>query len=248
MPMLSVITAAYAPKAAFLAETAESLADQKLPDDWEFEWLVQEDGAEPALESVVGRVAGVRYAANGTQAGIAGTRNLALARARGELVRVLDHDDVLLDGALANPLTRLADEPALGWVMTAAGEIDETGVRSGGAAPARTGSVPRGTVGAVTDVGGSWSQMCAGLTARTDLVRALGGWMAAPRSEDVGLMTALAELSDGYVDDEVGWLYRRHRAQTHLEADWQARGDAAVRMIDQRLAALRSTGMSVRSA
>lgn len=57
---------------------------------------MQEDGAEPGLEALLREVPCVRYEANSAQLGLAQTRNLALSRVTGELVQVLDHDDVLL--------------------------------------------------------------------------------------------------------------------------------------------------------
>lgn len=242
MPLLSVITAGYAPQAGYLKETVLGLLEQELPPGWEFEWVFQEDGGTPSLGELVDDVPGARYAANHKQLGIAGTRNLALSRARGELIRVLDHDDVLLPGALAAPLRWLEDpgDPGVQWVLTASDEIGFGGERHAAEPVSWSGRVPRGSLGALTDSAGRWSVYCAGLTARIDVVRALGGWMAVPRSEDVGLLTVLAELTDGYIDPEVRWLYRRHPVQTHLTEDWQARAAQGAELVAQRLASLRA--------
>ncbi|MGQ0840973.1 glycosyltransferase family 2 protein [Actinokineospora sp.] len=239
MPLLSIITAAHGPQATFLPDTAASLAEQTLPACWEFEWLVQQDGEGPSVRDMVPRA---RFAANGRLLGIAATRNLALSRARGDLVRVLDHDDVLLPGSLARPLPLFAD-PSVHWTLTGADEIDAVGTRTAMPEPPRVGRVPRGAVGAVTDTVGRWSLLCAGMTARTDSVRALGGWLATPRSEDVGLLTVLAELTDGHIIPEATWCYRRHTAQTHLTPDWRQRADEGVRVVTQRLAAAKRTGL-----
>lgn len=240
MPLLSVITAGYAPKGEYFAETVTSVLAQQLPPGWEFEWLVQEDGSEPALGELARRVPQTRYQANRDGCGIAATRNLALSRARGDLVRVLDHDDVLLPDGLARPLTIVTGRPELGWVLSNADELDFAGARQRCRPPQWTGDVPAGRMGVITDSAGRWSVYCAGLTAQTDTVRALGGWMAVPRSEDVGLMTALAEIWPGHIDPEPSWLYRRHPAQTHLQDDWQAREAQAQELVAQRLAGIRS--------
>ena len=71
MPLVSVITAAYAPKAGYLPDTAASVAAQQLPPGWELEWLVQEDGDVPSLLDVVAGVPSARYEANDALLGIA---------------------------------------------------------------------------------------------------------------------------------------------------------------------------------
>src|SRR5882762_8878861 len=100
MPLVTVLTAAHSGRAGFLAEAGRSLSGQVLPTGWRFEWVVQEDGPAPELGGVVREFPFARYQANGAALGIGATRNLALTRADGELVNVLDSDDLLLPGAL----------------------------------------------------------------------------------------------------------------------------------------------------
>lgn len=50
---------------------------------------------------------------------------------------------------------------------------------------------------------------------RTEVLRALGGWAAAPIDEDIIMFAALSELAPGYNDPAVTWLYRLHDRQTH---------------------------------
>lgn len=245
MPLLSVITAGYAPKADYLHETVASLLAQELPVEWDFEWVFQEDGYSPSLAKLARQVPQVRYQANYEPLGIATTRNLALSRARGELVRVLDHDDVLLPGGLGRPLPLFATGLRPCWVLSNADEIDVDGVRRFHPPPLSTGEVPAGRMGAITDGVGRWSVYSAGMTARTDSVRALGGWMAVPRSEDVGLVTALAEMCAGYIDPEASWLYRRHPAQAHLSPEWQARQAQSAELVRQRLEGIRAARMTL---
>lgn len=245
MPLLSIITAGYAPKGAYFGETVASILAQELSAGWEFEWVVQEDGYSPSLDDLAHQVPQARYQANHEPLGIAATRNLALSRARGELIRVLDHDDVLLPGGLGQPLPLFATRPGLYWILSKADEIDFDGTRRYCLPPRWTGEVPPGRMGVITDSVGGWSVYCAGMTARTDVVRALGGWMAAPRSEDVGLLTALAEVCSGYIDPNVSWLYRRHPAQTHLSGNWQAWEAQAAILVTQRLEGIRSARMTL---
>ena len=100
MPLISILSSVYAPSATHLDETIASVQKLALPDGWELEWVVQEDGAEPSLGDRLRTLDIVNYQANSAQFGLAVTRNLALARVSGSLVQALDHDDILLPEAL----------------------------------------------------------------------------------------------------------------------------------------------------
>ena len=78
MPLISVITAAYAPTADYLAETAASISALELPPGFDLEWVVQEDGDSPQLAGFFAGLDFARYEANGRRYGTALTRNLAL--------------------------------------------------------------------------------------------------------------------------------------------------------------------------
>lgn len=115
--IISVITPVHAPSIPYLAEAYESLAAQELPAGWEWQWLVQDDGrcdeiakdlpSDPRISHGTGRVSGPAI-----------TRNMALARAEGSLVRVLDADDKLLPGALARNIEALTERPEIGWTTS----------------------------------------------------------------------------------------------------------------------------------
>lgn len=170
MPKVSIITAAYAPSAEFLAETIASVTLQELPPGWDLEWIVQEDGERPVLESSFSEIPYVKYAANERQLGIPGTRNLALDRATGGLLRVLDSDDVLLPGALSSLIPYFTS----GQIHWAVGQADD--LMTDGRRVKWEPLIPVGVVkaGAVNDYaienGGNWPIHCAGLMARTDTV------------------------------------------------------------------------------
>jgi glycosyltransferase involved in cell wall biosynthesis len=108
MSLISVITAVYEPVTEYLRKAASSVAALKMPARWELEWLVQEDGNAPNARDLA---AGARYEANGARLGTATTRNLALSRARGQLVAVLDYDDVLLPDGLATLIKNFLRSP-----------------------------------------------------------------------------------------------------------------------------------------
>jgi glycosyltransferase involved in cell wall biosynthesis len=120
MPLISVITAVYEPVAEYLREAAASVAAQRLPAGWEIEWLVQEDGDRPIARDLA---AGARYEANNARLGTATTRNIALTRARGQLVAVLDYDDVLLPDGLATLIKDFDYHPGIGWAVGQADDL-----------------------------------------------------------------------------------------------------------------------------
>lgn len=214
MPTVSIITAAYAPSASYLAETISGVAGQALPPGWDLEWMVQEDGTEPSL---AGRFAGqdcVRYNANGVQLGIPGTRNLALAAATGDLVQVLDADDVLLPGALAALIPQFEDN-SIHWAVGQADDLMPDGTRVLWKSALPFGTIPAGAVNKWAEShGGNWPIHGAGLMLRGTSLRALGGWAGLPVDEDLGMFAALSEIGDGHNFDGVTWLYRQHAGQT----------------------------------
>lgn len=80
----------------------------------------------------------------------------------------------------------------------------------------------------------------ASLCVRSDLLRALGGWMALPGSEDTGLLLALNAVAEGWHLGETGLLYRKWSPQLTasalLEPSSSHRQDAFA-MIEQRAGA-----------
>lgn len=241
---LSIITAAYGPLSTYIEDTICSVREQKLPDGWELEWIVQEDGTNPSLEGLVSRELHAKYAANEAHTGIAATRNLALTRATGDVVQVLDHDDVLLPGALEQLLPRF-DQPEVHWVVGQADDLLPDGRRRSYESALKFGRI---RAGAVNDWAiqhdGNWPIHCAGLLIRTNLVRAVGGWGGCPVDDDIIMFSAVSELADGYNDPAVTWLYRIHDRQTSRSAAWRERSSDGRRIALQRINALRKARMS----
>ncbi|MEO8605126.1 MAG: hypothetical protein ABI629_21340, partial [bacterium] len=79
MPLLSIVTAAWAPTAAHLGAVYEGLKAQRGLGDWDWEWVIQEDDGV-SLGREFSAHARVRYDGKALRAGIAGTRNLALTK------------------------------------------------------------------------------------------------------------------------------------------------------------------------
>ena len=129
MPVVSVLTAATADRADLVAEAGESLAAQRLPDDWRLEWIVQEDAVDAGLADLVGKFEFARHAVNGERLGAATTRNIGLTRVTGELVHVLDSDDLVLPDGLATAIAAFAEHPDLHWVVGQADDLLPSGER-----------------------------------------------------------------------------------------------------------------------
>lgn len=212
MRTISVVTPVHPPHVRFLAEAYESLRAQELPEGWDWEWVIQHDGdaaAEPSFDDPR-----VTFSAS-PAAGAAGARNLALARSRGEFVRNLDADDLLAEGALRRDVEVLLRHAHVGWVTSAALDLLPDGeVVSWASGDPDEGVLEPGWIlGVFTS--GEWrlpvvpGTMCV----RRDLLLALGGWMALPRSEDTGLLMALQTVSAGYFVAAPSMLYRKHGVQ-----------------------------------
>lgn len=245
MPLMSVLTPAQLGRAEFLAEAGRSLEDQELPAGWRLEWVIQEDGDSPGLPATLEAFRLVRYQANGQSFGAAVTRNLALSRARGVLSHMLDSDDLLLPGALAAIITAFETYPRIHWVAGQADDLlwDTTRIPFPPRMP--PGYVERGALNAYLDRHGEPPVHPAGLTYRTETARALGGWVASPRWEDLALLVAFAELTPGFITNELTWLYRKHAEQTTGQSAWASLHDESMAVIRQRINALRALGLHV---
>ena len=239
MPLVSVLTAAHAGRAPLLPATGESLATQALPPGWELEWIVEEDGPEPVLAQVVAGFPAASHRALGAQMGVASTRNLALSRARGDLVHVLDSDDLMAPGGLATVITAFERHSDLGWVAGQADNLMPDGSRVSFEPISPTGRVEAGAVNDYVLEHGRGPFHPAGLTLRADLARAVGGWAALPRAEDVALVVAAAEVAAGYHTPEVTWLYRQHPGQMTRADDWPDLDPVCWTVIRQRIESMR---------
>ena len=236
--LISVLTACH-PDRVTIGEAWASLENQQLPTGWALEWVVQEDGAQAVLRGLLPEDPRIRYACNGVGAGVAATRNLGLARAQGELVRILDDDDQLLPGALAQDTMTWEESPDLGYICSPAIDLLADGTREARTSPVPFGRLEPGGLapfwdGNSTDVPLHPATMCVPSVA----ARALGGWMALPLGEDVGLLMALAELWPGVHAPGPSMLYRK----------WDAQLTAQPACRDDRLTAARSEAVRQRVA
>lgn len=227
--VISVITAVHGPAAEYLPDAYKSLLEQQLPEGWDWQWVIQEDGETAAVTPHLPDDERISFAQgrNG-RAGVA--RTLALSRAEGEFVKVLDADDMLTPGTLARDLTALLDNPGICWATSRVLDLLPDGSTVGFDQDPPAGPIERG---AVLD---HWTKHDyraqvhpATLFVRRDVLLALGGWMALPASEDTGLLMALDAVSRGWFTAETGLLYRKWPGQStsqaaHVQKDeWMAR-------------------------
>ncbi|MFJ8202229.1 MULTISPECIES: glycosyltransferase [Micromonospora] len=240
---ISIITPVHAPSIRYLSDAYESLRSQELPEGWEWEWLVQEDGrsgdvtsALPADPRVIG--------GSGKAGGPAVARNMAMARSRGVLLRVLDADDQLTPGALTREIKTMRAHPEVGWTTSSVLDLMPDGSKVGWEhADPTAGKVQRSDVLSYFKNNNYRLPVHpATLCIRRELAFALGGWMALPGGEDTGLLLAASVVSDGYFIAEPGLLYRKHPDQITAQADWTASTDWRVRMqfIESRTEALQA--------
>jgi glycosyltransferase involved in cell wall biosynthesis len=217
--VVSVITAAHAPTVHYLREAYESLDRQILPPEWTWQWVVQEDGQtgrvaaglphDPRISAGAGRPGGPGVA-----------RTMALARATGSLVKVLDADDQLLPGALARDITVLTRYADVGWTTSKALDL----LPDGSTRAWEQDDPPEGRLGGESlfqywlDHDHRPQVMPATVCIRRELLLSIGGWMALPASEDTGMLLAASVISSGYFIAESGLLYRKWPGQSTAQA------------------------------
>ncbi|MFE0172539.1 glycosyltransferase family 2 protein [Streptomyces sp. NPDC059002] len=235
-----IVTAVHAPSARFLPDAYASLRAQELPEGWEWRWLIQEDGRTDEVAPHVPDDARISFR-QGRPGGPGVARTMAMARADGEYVRILDADDRLTPGALARDLAALESDPELGWATSRALDLLPDGSTVAFPGDPDDGPIERG---AVLD---HWSAHDyraqvhpATLFVRRELLVALGGWMALPASEDTGLLLALNSVARGWFSSEAGLLYRKWEGQvtgqaSHTDA---AERDARMAVVEARARAL----------
>jgi hypothetical protein len=83
---------------------------------------------------------------------------------------------------------------------------------------------------------------------RTSSVRALSGWVGIPYDDEVALFAALSEITDGYYDEALTWLYRHHSLQVHRTDAARFRSADCRRVALQRAIAVRNCGLQLDTA
>ncbi|MEU7434576.1 glycosyltransferase [Streptomyces sioyaensis] len=231
-----IVTAVHAPSAHFLPEAYRSLCLQELPEGWEWQWVIQEDGRSDEVAPHVPDDERVIFR-QGRPGGPGVARTIALAHAQGEYLKVLDADDQLPPGALARDLAALEGDRSIGWATSRVLDLLPDGSTAGFPGDPEPGPIERGAVLDFWKANGFRAQVHpATLFMRRDLVLALGGWMALPASEDTGLLLALNATSRGWFTPEVGLLYRKWPGQATGQASHteSAERDARMAVVEAR--------------
>ena len=241
MSTLSLITAIYKPNPGHLLEAYESVRTQELPEGWDLEWLVQEDGKTGVAQEILPSDPLIKFQSL-RHGGVSIARNLALSRASGELVKNLDQDDVLTPGAILRDIEALDANPDVQWTTSRVLDLLPDGSTVGFDNDPSPGVLEPGFV---LD---HWRAHNFRLSVhpttrcfRRSLLVAVGGWMAVPGSEDTGALVAASVISSGYFRQEVGLLYRKWPGQVsagseHTEpVEWKAR----MNLISERAEILR---------
>lgn len=239
---ITVLTAASPGRGLMLLRAHNSLAHQVLPPGWAWQWVIQEDAERPSLETLLPKDPRIEFDFNGGHFGPAITRNLALIRARGGIVRNLDDDDELAPDALALDIEAFVTHPGLAWVTSEAADVTTHGEIKRHSTPFPAGPV---AAGALTE---AWllspervppvhpATMCV----KTDVLRSLGGWMAMPFSEDTGLLMATASRFPGRHGGHVSLFYHRGPLQVSETQSLKTRESKSARaaLITQRIRAM----------
>ena len=238
--VISVVTAAYQPVPEYLTAAYESLRSQSLPEGWQWQWVVQEDGQTGDLADLLPDDPRIS-AGSGRRGGECVTRTLCLSRAEGQYVKVLDADDMLAPGTLAREIEVLSNNPDIGWTTSRVLDLLPDGSTVGFELDPPEGLLKRGAVFEHWRTHQYRAQVHpATLCIRRNLVMALGGWMALPASGDTGLLLAADAVSDGYFIAETGLFYRKWPGQAtnqppHTDTvEWPAR----MRIIESRAESL----------
>ncbi|UKD50846.1 glycosyltransferase family 2 protein (plasmid) [Amycolatopsis sp. FU40] len=248
MPVISIVTAVVAGKERYIRQTYDSLADQKMPDGWSWQWLVQEDGLtglpaaelpddDPRISTGMGR-----------QGRAAMARTVAMERATGDLIRALDADDLLPPWALAQDIRNLVDHPDHAWTVSPALDLLPDNSYAPGPYDPPPGTLPPGFLadGEENDHLQVVGTTCCTYTA---LAHALGGWQAMPGGEDVAFMLSCEAVGRGWMAAEPGLYYRKWPGSTTGDLTFAGAEEALIwrRLMLQRARALAATGWTWRS-
>lgn len=238
--MVSVVTAAHRPDPEHVAAAHRSLAGQVMPPGWRWEWVLQGDADElGGLPGAVRADPRVSIGSNARRGGPGVARTTALARSRGVLIRNLDVDDMLAEGALADAIEVFTAHPEVRWMTCALVDLLPDGTTRGFDREPPSGATCRGELTAAWCADPRSQRVHPStLTVWRPLLTALGGWMALPVSEDQGLLLAADSVSTGWHSARVGLIRRHHGGQMTRSATFGAEVTALRELISERACAL----------
>lgn len=205
------------PEAPYLHEAYLSLRNQ----DANWEWILQFDGEAWDPPDYLKDDPRVHVRSNGAKLGVAATRNLALTRAGGEFVQILDADDQLHSGSMEALLEPLLADESLAFCVARTDHLDGDKMRERDAAQDDHGRAripkPDGGVlkpGELTDYWLHYERMpyaTQGTLWRKKFLLAYGGQVALDTGEDSCAALAVAEHHPSFfIKDRWTLVYRAH--------------------------------------
>jgi GT2 family glycosyltransferase len=132
-PLISLVMPVFNPPERYLREALDSVMHQ-IYEDWQL--CVTDDGStQPHVRAMLDEYASkdprIDVAYSGRTGGISSASNAALARAEGEFVGLVDHDDVLRPHALLMVALAIDRRPDAAYIYSDEDKIDERGRRFG---------------------------------------------------------------------------------------------------------------------
>jgi hypothetical protein len=242
MPVITVITPVRDGGHHFLRDAYDSVQRQVLPHGWTWEWVVQEDGRTRRPAGELPKDHRVRFA-TAPQGGAGVARTVGLARAAGSIVRGLDADDKLTDGALARDIETLLAHPHAGWCISSCLDLLPDGSLHPGPYDPPAGALSLHELRTQFEED-RFPVVGTHLAARVELVRAVGGWPALPALEALALVLVCAAVSPGHMIETPGGIYRKHAAQMTAQPSYRdnTKLETLRTAILSRLDALQSSG------
>lgn len=236
-PLFTVITTMGRPEYDYLLKAGRSLLPLNGYASHEgagVEWLIVIDPnglatEEKIKEALFGlRISRTILVNDSGRTGPGPARNVALAAATGAWIITLDADDELNpDGATA--LYAAAQQAGVDWAAGKTYNIDPGSKLLGGSTPDPfpTGRLPRRAFWDYRLAHGDWPFHCCAVIARTEAIRAVGGWADLRRNEDTAMIAVLGAQYDGVYEPVYVHFYRQHpNSITADKAEWNATDEA----------------------
>lgn len=240
-PRVSVLTASFNHDRTHLVAAYENLISQNVA----WEWILQVDGSPdcvPPLASWLPNDPRLSISTNGEQLGTATTRNIGLARCRGDYVQNLDGDDLLIRDALDQLSRALDDHPECVLAFGRDLETHPDGHQDVYQGGLKVGVVPAGVVYE------RWSHMPfppihpAGIMWRKSALFAYGGWTALRNGEDTATLVAATYHHPSIFIDADTLHYRLHEGQFSRDSRFGRWEDVKRAFIHARVESLRAGG------
>jgi glycosyltransferase involved in cell wall biosynthesis len=132
-PAVSVVIKAYN-HAPYVAQSIESVLTQSFQD---FEIVITDDGSTDATPEIIRSFGDprIRFERFEQNRGIAAAMNATVARARGELIAILNSDDFALPGRLETQVAFLREHSEVAAVFSVPRQVDENGEPAAGFGP-----------------------------------------------------------------------------------------------------------------